>query len=468
MNITSIYGTIRNIALNAMGVERDLATLMQDGDVNKAKNLFENNDSIVAQAIKEYNPETHEVMNRPNKERKGKNPYITQKLPRSWQRYINEVELFFLLGNPIKWKLTGAEEQPNTNNDKAFAEFQTFIEDTRFNTTSRSAKRLAGAETQSAKLYHLYRDNDGNPAVVVNVLAASKGYTLRPLFNQFQQLIAFGVGFLIKEGAKTVEHFDIYTNDIIYRCRKDVVGWSVQADINHIGKIPVIFFKQPKAWDGADERIKRDEFTDSKTADTNEYFADPIAFVSVDIVNSVPSAETIGGLIVGATKDSDFRYIEPPTAPEMKKEEKTVLRESILQDTFTPDFSYQNLSGMGTLSGEALKRALILGFMKRDNRMEIYEELFDREKNLILAIMKNITHISLRKQIEDLNIKLEFSEPFHEDEQQKINAITTAFTSGVLSLETAVKQIGIAGDIKKEIERINAAKQAENEDWHNI
>lgn len=48
-------------------------------------------------------------------------------------------------------------------------------------------------------------------------------------------------------------------------------------------------------------------------------------------------------------------------------------------------------------------------YMKRDNRKEIYEIAVDREKNLILAIMKNVTHIELRSKLEVLDIDFEFS-----------------------------------------------------------
>lgn len=46
---------------------------------------------------------------------------------------------------------------------------------------------------------------------------------------------------------------------------------------------------------------------------------------------------------------------------------------------------------------------------------EIYDELVDREKNLILAIMMNVTHIHMRDKLATLKIEHEFSEPFNED-----------------------------------------------------
>ena len=455
MNIfANILNSLKNLTLNSIGVQRDLLELIQDRDISKAMNLFQNNDKEVIQAICEYNPDTHDVMFRPDKLRKKKAPYKVQKLPRSWQRYINEIALFFLLGNPIKW--TNKTEE---DTDLAFEAFKRFLEDTRFDTSMRQAKRLAGAETESAKLYHIYRDGN-RPAVKVVVLSKSRGYTLRPLFDQYGNLIAFGYGYFLLEGGITYEHFDIETPDYIYSCKKENLGWTVKVKPNPTGKINVIYYPQPKEWEGSEQRINRDEHVDSKTGDTNEYFADPIAAATVDVIKGMADPEAVGKLIqLQNGKESEFRYIEPPTSIEMKDSEKKVLKESILNDTLTPDFSYENMKGLGTLSGEALKRAMIHGYIKRDNRKEIYEELIDREKNLILSIMKNITHIEMRDQLDKLNIKFEFSEPFNEDEEKRWEAIGKAVTDGIISLETAVELLSIVDDPKEELIRIKREKE---------
>ena len=115
----------------------------------------------------------------------------------------------------------------------------------------RQAKRLAGAETQSAKLYHIYRDEaTGLPWVKIVVLSKSNGYTLRPMFDQYGNLLAFGCGYYLKEGAGTVEHFDIHTPTFIFRGRKAKIGWDVTPVLNPTGKINIIYYKQNTAWDG--------------------------------------------------------------------------------------------------------------------------------------------------------------------------------------------------------------------------
>lgn len=450
-----IIDLFRGGSLNGASTNKDLMTLIAEKDISRAMELFQNRDLEVMEAIKEYDPALHDVMNRKNKLRKNKQPYITEKLPRRWQAYINEVALFYLLGQPIKWSKNDPDVQ-----DVAFDAYTQFLKDTRFNTTMRQAKRLAGAETECAKLYHIYRNEEtGKAEVKVVLLAKSLGYTLRPLFDQYGTMLAFGYGYYLKEGVNTVEHFDIQTPKVIYRCKKNDRGWEVLPIINPTGKINIIYYQQEKEWEGAQSRINRDEYVDSKSADTVNYFADPKAKVSADVLASLSDPDNVGEVIRMHGPDSMFDYVAPPDSVELKKFEKDILKESILNDTFTFNFSSENTKGLGTLTGEALKRAMAPSYMKRDNRKEIYEIAVDREKNLILTIMKNVTHIELRSKLEVLDIDFEFSEPFQEDIDKKWAAIGKLYNDGIISLETAVKMLSITDKPEDEIRKILEEKQ---------
>jgi hypothetical protein len=450
--VESIFNLLRNKTLNSLGVERDLMKLIEDKDISQIQTLLQNRDMDVIEAIEEYNPETHKVNKRKDKQRKNKEPYKVEKLPRTRQRYINEVELFFLLGNPIKWK------NDVKGTDEAFKAYNDFLQNTRFHTTMRQAKRLAGSETESAKVYHIYDDN-GKPGVKVLVISKSKGYTLRPLFDQYENLIAFGYGYNLKEGNRTVEHFDIETPSYIFRCKKANIVWEVTPLVNPSGKINVIYYKQDKAWYGTQPRCDREEHIDSKAADTNNYFADPKLKATADVIQSLAEADTAGEVIQMNSKDnSSVEYLVPPEYSSMKDSEKKDLNNSILFDSFTPDFSFENMKGMGTLSGEALKRAMTLGYIKRDNLKEIYDILVDREKNLILAIMMNVTHIHLREQLAKMNITHEFAEPFNEDKEKQWASIGKLYSDGIISLDLAVTMLALTDAPQEEIERIKNEK----------
>lgn len=452
--IQQIITYFRNMVLNSSGVERSLYQLIQDGDISTAVSLMQNRDIEVDIAISEYNPQTHDVMKRPNKYRKGDAPYISEKLPRTRQRYINEVELFFLLGNNIKWKKADGD-------DEAFALFTAFLRNQRFNSNMRQAKRLAGAETESAKLYHIYRDDRTDEMHVKTViLSRSNGYQLRPLFDQYRNMTAFAHGYKLKENGKTVQHWDIQTPDFLFYCKKGTIGWDVETYENPTGKINVIYYQQEKAWDGAEKRLNREEQLDSRIGDTNNYFSDPIAAATADVIDSMTDPNKPGKLIQLTGDKSRFEYVNPPQSSETQKAEKQDLNDSILFDTFTPDFSFDKIKGLGTLSGEAIKRAMILGFIKRDNRKEIYDELVDREKNVIIAILKML-HPDKAAAFDTLDIEHEFAEPFTEDKENTWTAIGQLYKDGLCSLEQAVTMLSLTDAPEEEIERIRGAQQVQ-------
>ncbi len=445
--ILDIVTYFKNMVLNSMGVERNLYKLIEDRDISAAIELMQNRDNEVDKAIQEYNPETHAVMSRPNKFRQGDDPYITEKLPRSRQRYINEVELFFLLGNPILWKKEDGD-------DDAYRMFKQYLNEQRFDSVIRKAKRLAGSETESAILTHIYRDDNANDRRVKTlVLARSLGYSLRTLIDQYGDMKAFAYGYKLRENGKSVQHWDIQTPEFLFYCRKGNLGWEVETYPNPTGKINIIYFPQPKAWAGAEPRLNREEMLDSKVGDTNNYFADPIAAATADVVTSMIDAEKPGKLIQLSNGNSRFEYVNPPQNSETRESEKKDLNDSILFDTFTPDFSYNNLKGLGSLSGEALENALILGYIKRDNRKEIYGELVDRYKNVVLAVLAYM-HPEMANKFKNLVITFEFAKPFAKDTQKQWSSIGQLYNDGLCSLETAVQMLALTDAPEDEIEKI--------------
>ena len=72
--IVDIITKFKNKTLNAQGIESDLYKALQKGDVSAALSMFQNREEEVDNAIKEYNPQTHKVMQRRNKYRKNDRP----------------------------------------------------------------------------------------------------------------------------------------------------------------------------------------------------------------------------------------------------------------------------------------------------------------------------------------------------------------------------------------------------------
>ena len=453
--VTNIQQFFRNLILNAVGTKRTLLQYIEDGDISHALMLMDSNEQDVDNALCEYYPQKHDIMRRRNRYPKHKEPYITCKLPRARQRYINEVELFFLLGNPIVW-------QKVEGDDEAFQLFTRYLQDTRFDSKMRQVKRIAGSETECAKYYKLYKGDDGNPMCDVVVLSRSLGYDLRILKDQYGKLIAVAVGYKLRGAdGKPVQYWEFLTAEMTHIANKALVGWQVETYPNPTGKINIAYYQQPKAWDGAEPRMAREEEIDSKIGDTNNYFADPIAVATADAIESMVDPNVPARLIRLTGKDSRFDYLQPAQASELRKMEKDDLAESILFDTFTPDFSFEKLSGMGTVTGVAIRNAMILGFLKRANRMEIYSEVIDREKNVIIAVLQFL-YPNMANKLGEMKIKFDFAEPFGDDKQGQWDSIMKLYKTGLMSRGSAVKMLGLSDAPEEELKKIDAEKRRQS------
>lgn len=461
----SVYRNFRNVVLNIVGIERDLETLLDDYDVGRAMRLFTDNSEDVLRAMQEYDAEEHEeVLMRRDKIREGKDPYIAEKLPRSLQRYINEVELFFLFDKPVEFRNDTIVPDNEINaNTEAYNAFLQVLKDVRFDTTMRKAKRYAGSCLESAKKYRAYKDSTtGEAKIGCQVISKQDGHDLYVMFNKYGDLVAFANKYELARLNinKTIDCIDIETKDYIYECIKERGGWTVNKFDNLTGKINVIYYKQDKAWNGAQRRITRLELIDSKTADINNYFAAPKLVVATKRLKSLPDSPNMAGEVMYVEGDDpdatkSIKYLEAPTAPEMLQNEISNLEKTINADTFTPPFDFHSLVGMGTLSGEAIKRAMMLGYVKRNMLREIYDIAISREINLILSIMANVTHIKYRDQLNKMVISFDLADPLPEDINQHWKDIAELYSKGTISLKTAVNEIGLYSNMQEEIELIN-------------
>lgn len=444
--------------LNAVvGRNQEFEELIKAKDISRVKELFTTREALTAEAMKEYDPKQHEIMSRPDKilknpkgERKG--TLKRWKLPINYPQYINEIALVFIYGRPIKW--TNQSE----GTDKAFSAFQDLIKRTRFDSKVRQCKRLAGAETQSAMLFRVFRNNENKPDCQIRVLAKSKGDEIYARWDMYENLVSFAWGYYVKDSStETSYHFDIFTPDVIYRCKRVLTGWEVVEELNPIGKIPVILFQQDKEWKGVESLIEREEYIGSRTADTNDYFADPMFIVDTDIIKNMPDKNDENKTLISKGKDDVSKaahYLTWDSAPESKQKEIEWLQKHILTKTFTPNIDFESMKGLSNVSGKALKQMMLLADIKAQRHKEVHDELLDRTGNLVIAIIGNVLNIALRGECNNLVVGHEFQEPFGEDIKETIENIAKAKDAEMLSTEGAIELNPLVKDKEQELKRI--------------
>ena len=462
MNFTDLF---RNF-LNALtGRNQEFEELLTAKDISAVKEKMSNQLEKAYDAIKEYQTASHEIMKRPDKiilDKKGN--FVRKekvwKLPIPYPAYINEISLVFLYGQPVKWI------QNSEDTDDAFSAFLDVIERTRFNSKIRQCKRLAGAETESAMLFRVFKDDEGKPDVQIRVLAASKGDEIYTRFDQYENLISVAWGYYVKEEKdQVVYHFDIYTPKVIYRCSKKSLGWEVIEEINFIGKIPIILFQQDKEWAGVETLIHREEYIASHRADTNDYFSDPILMMAAELIKNMPEKkEDAKTLITNDTAGvaNAAKYLTWDSASESKKDELDWLQDQILSKTFTPRISLDTLKSLSNLSGKALRTVMMLADIKAAKHKETHDDLLDRAASVIKAIIGNVLNVSLHEEVERLKVAHEFQNPFGDDIKETLENLIKSVDSGLLSEESGIEKNPLVSDSAKEKERIAKEKEDRN------
>ena len=444
--------------LNAVvGRNQEFEELIKAKDISRVKELFSSREEMSNQAMKEYDPNKHEIMNREDKivlnkkgERKG---VVTRwKLPINYPQYINEISVVFIYGRPVKW--TNVSE----GTEKAFDAFKDLIKNTRFNSKIRQCKRLAGAETQSAMLFRVFRNHENKADCQIRVLAKSKGDEIYARWDMYENLVSFAWGYYVKDSSTaTSYHFDIFTPDVIYRCKRVITGWEVVEEANPIGKIPVLLFQQDKEWKGVEQLIHREEYIGSRTADTNDYFSDPQFVVNADIIKNMPEKGDENKTLIVKGQDDVSKaahYLTWDNAPESKKQEIEWLQKHILTKTFTPNIDFDSMKGLSNVSGKALKQMMLLADIKASKHKETHDELLDRAASLMTAIIGNVLNVALYSECKNLSIEHEFQEPFGEDIAEAINNIAKAKDAEMISTEGAIELNPLVKDKTQEMKRI--------------
>lgn len=451
--------------------DEKITSLLQSGDVDSVIGLFNNNSARVDEAISEYDTKSHAIFTDPRrqdrikKNGKGERDIVRRaKLPISYQKYINEFSLVFLYGQPVTW-VNSSEEGIA---DNAFSAYLRTIKTTRFNARIREAKRLAGAETESALLFRVYRNGAGKADVQIRVLARSKGDKIYTSFDIYDNMTAFAWEYSTTDAENaTTRHCNIYLTNTIYQCTQKKDGWDIVEKKNEIGKIPVVYIEQKKEWDGVEEMIERKEYLHSRTADTNDYFSEPQLLINADVVKSLPDKEQENKTLLVKSEDVSraAQYLTWDNAPQSKKDEMEQLHKMILMMSFTPDVNFDNMKSLSAVSGKALKQMMMLADIKASMHKERHDDYLSRVASILTAIIANVTDLNLRNECEKLSISHKFNDPFGEDITEMINNLVKSKDSGIISTAGAIERNPIVDNATLEKERIaeEESKRLEND-----
>lgn len=368
---------------------------------------------------------------------------VAEKLKTQYQRYIVTTHVSFLLGDQPTITANDPEKQSaidildvykkNRINDK----LQEFAEQA-MSTTMGVMIFSRGAENEIKA--RLYTQDNGR-------------YT--PQYDVYGDLVAFYWEFTIGE----VDHIWIFTETEIHKYQDEKY---VTSDSHDFGVIPVVFVDQKEPeWFISKEDIDRYEMLKSKLAGSNNYFALPILKLkggtttdeSGEEKTLIDVTEDGKSLLLGVAKhqdmliESDAEFLERDTGVDSIELEKNWLKEDIHRITQTPDLSFDNVKGIGALSG----RALLLMMQDPLNKAKRKRGAYNTAISRILSIIKHGLGIN----DEDLMFDIEFNYSIPEDMKEWIEMLYSA-TGGkaTMSQETATQNNPLVKDSASELEKI--------------
>lgn len=363
-------------------------------------------------AFKQYYPKNHDVFDRakrqdkriqvpdPNSTPKSDGTYPTQtkivKLNRiglALQKLIVSRKTAFVTGGDVLLKAK-AQTDPEKN---LFEGLMWTWRNNKLQYKNADIFKRMVSETECAEIWYSKVNEDKTVSLRCNIYSPSKGYTLTPVFDAHEDLIAFGLGYCEVINGKEVKCYDIYDNDYITKHIQVGGTWTLRKEEgnknplpNPYGKIPVIYYQSRTAWEDVQPLIERLETLMSNFGDVNDYNGSPILFAEGEIEGFSEKGES--GKVIQGKNGAKISYVSWDHAPESIKLEIESLENYIYTITQTPNISFKEMKGLGqATSGVAIDRIYIDAHLNaKDYQNGKYGEGIQRRINFLKTALTEI------------------------------------------------------------------------------
>lgn len=375
----------------------------------------------------------------PNKEIKDKDGRLLKtkgvnRIAIPVQKYIVNSAVSFGFGNPITIQSNAEEGSDEEAVEKAI---EKILLQNKADIKNRQIARELYRSTEIAEYWYYQRTEEVhedygfkcNYRIKLKLFIPWKNDVLYPMFNEFDDMIAFSRGFtLTNKDQKVVEYFETYTDTDVKRFKKDETGWVEDViegvGKNVIGKIPVVYASQEETeYEDVKYDIERLELLFSRHAEINDYHAAPLTFIKGS-VSTLPQAGEANKAIQGGP-ESDMKVISWEAAPESVKLEIETRLENIHKFTKTPDL-FRQVKGLNQISGIMLKMLFMDAHLKVMEKAEIWEDYFTRRYNILKAYVGKLLNTSLAKAANNLELEPVIKPYMIQDTKEWVETLMTA------------------------------------------
>jgi SPP1 family phage portal protein len=442
---------------------------------------------IQADAIKQYNVETHDVFDtaiRPMQKIKrdtGKKDssgnviwqdilidVVRVGIP--WQSIIVERRVGFTLSHPVT---TSVIWDTDSENEKALVKLVERIQnDNKMDYKNKEILRRKLSELEVAVIWYFVATDDPKQKFTLNnkIVSPDLGDTLYPLFDVNGNMIAFRRDYKLKEGAKDIEHSDIYTAEFEYKYIKKEGLWAldiltetnesgveVQSNVNPIPnvakKILIEYYNQKKpVWSKVQSLINRHETLASNHGGMNDKFGAPIFVVAGEIQGEI--IDNAQGSVMQLENDATAAYAQLASEPQSISLEQTNLEKFIYTMSQTPNISFDQMMTIGAMSGFAAEMLLTDPHMAVRAEEETFGMGLQRRLNIIKAAIGVLIDTSLANECKTVQLKPVITPYMPLNITEMIDNLSIGVAGGFISKQTATELTPLITDPEREVKRL--------------
>lgn len=293
---------------------------------------------------------------------------------------------------------------------------------------------------------------------------------MTPYFGQNGNMELFMWKYKASENGKEFNITEIW-DDKNYHKLSDQTGNLVYdgAKPHGFDRIPIVYVSQEQPeWFDVKELIDRYETTLSKLGNSNDYTAYPILLIHGDI-KTLPNKDDNGKIINLPMKKDDSgtwvkggaEFLVSSTSAESAKLEFDSVKELIYSISHTPDLSFDNVKGLGSVSGVALKLLFLDAVIKATMNEGENRTMIERIINVIMSGIVTTTNTSLSTLGSALYYDIVFNSIIPDDVKTATDIIISLKEAGLLSAQSAIKLIDMVENPEEELNLIKAEIQSE-------
>lgn len=401
-----------------------------------------------------------------------------------YEELIVERRIGFLLGNKINLNAIYSSDSEANPEKKVFNLIERIWNDNKLDYKNKDIARRSWSELECAELWYLVEDAEGGFwdkvsvalgvkkaqfSLKMKILSPELGDKLYPLYDAYGDLISFAREYSVLEDGKVITHFDVYTEEYIYKYANrgswalDNTAISGGVIANAMRKIPIIYYPEKHTeWHRVQSMIGRQETIVSNHGDMNDYFGSPILAVVGELLGFAAKGEQ--GKVITLAAEAKANYLALESPPESIKMEIENLDKFIFSFSQTPNISFSELKSLGDLSGVALKLLFMDAHMAAQNKIETFGLGIQRRVNLLKAAIGNVLNVSLQSSCNSLQIEPEFTPYLPQNIKEEVETIGSAVVGGFMSKKTATEKLEKLGYIPDAaLEQDRLAEDAKSE-----